>query len=79
MCPAAMSCHSPNGTHRWRRMNGAEIRHRLSYILCKSTGYLLLVDMCDFHVHGMDGGEDIGGALNHTLARLGHGNGCAGG
>lgn len=44
-----------------------------------SFGYLLLVDMCDFHVHGVDGGEDIGGALNHTLARLGHGNGCAGG
>lgn len=37
----------------------------------------LFIDMCNFHIHRMYGGKDIGGTLHHTLARLRHGNGCA--
>lgn len=29
------------------------------------------------HVHGVDGGEHVGGALHHALAGLGHGDGSA--
>ena len=37
----------------------------------------LFVDGCDLEVHGVRGGEDVGGALHHRLARLGHGDGRA--
>lgn len=35
--------------------------------------------MDELHVHGMDGGEDIGSTLDDTLPSLGHGDGSAGG
>ena len=34
---------------------------------------LLVVDLDDLHVEGVDGGEDVGGALHHDLPVLGHG------
>lgn len=47
--------------------------------MSRNEQYLLLVDVCDFHIHGVYGGKNIGGALHHTLARLRHGDGRAGG
>lgn len=39
--------------------------------------YSLLVDMRHSHVHGVDGGKDIGGTLDHAFPGLGHGDGGA--
>lgn len=33
--------------------------------------------MDKLHVHGVYGGEHVGGALHDTLPRLRHGDGCA--
>lgn len=37
----------------------------------------LLVYVEELHVHSVDGGEDVGGTLDDTLAGLGHGHRCA--
>lgn len=41
--------------------------------------YSLLVYVDELHVHGMDGGEDIGSTLDDTLPSLRHGDRSAGG
>lgn len=45
----------------------------------KNVLYSLLVYVDELHVHGMDGGEDIGSTLDDTLPSLGHGDRSAGG
>lgn len=33
--------------------------------------------MDEAHIHGMDGGEDVGGALYNAFSSFWHGNWCA--
>ena len=40
---------------------------------CEKWEHLLVVHLDYLHVQGVDGGEDIGGALHHDLPVLGHG------
>lgn len=40
--------------------------------------YSLFVYVNELHVHGVDGGEDVGGTLDDALPGLGHGDGRAG-
>jgi len=51
----------------------------INYQFPSIPSYSLLVDVGYFHVHRVDGGEDVGGTLHHTLPGFGHGNRSAGG
>lgn len=72
-----------NQCHRLSRdpVTRAALRSRatadLSHERTKAA-YSLIVDVNEAHVHGVDGCEDVRGALDHALPRLGHGHRRAG-
>ncbi len=57
-------------TRRRTRNNGGTTKVQKMTVLDNWLG----IDAGELHVHVVDGGEDVGGALDDALARLGHGH-----